>query len=83
MLCERQPFAHIIFVRGSPSDEAIISVKHMTLTPGFGPSYRCFLTLDGGAVEAQGRHVVGFPLDVEDTLVVPLSRLRLRKILGG
>lgn len=39
--------------------------------------------MDGGAVEAQRRHVVGLPLDVEDTLVVSLARLRLREVLGG
>lgn len=46
-------------------------------------SYRCFLTLDGGAVEAEGRHVVRLALDVEDALVVPLSRLGLGEVLGS
>lgn len=55
---------------------------HPTSPPPVLP-YRCFLTLDGGAVEAQRRNVVGLPLDVEDALVVPLARLRLREVLGG
>lgn len=42
----------------------------------------CFLTLDGSAVETQGRNTVGLPLDMEDTLIVPLPRLRLRQVLG-
>ncbi len=46
-------------------------------------THRCFLALDGGAVEAQGGHTVGLPLDVEDALIVPLSRLRLGQVLGG
>lgn len=46
-------------------------------------SYRCFLTLDGGAVEAEGGHVVGVALDVKDALVVPLSRLGLGEVLGS
>lgn len=46
-------------------------------------SYRCFLTLDGGAVEAKGGHIVGVALDVKDTLVVPLSRLGLGEVLGS
>lgn len=46
-------------------------------------SYRGFLTLDGGAVEAEGRHVVGVALDVKDTLVVSLSRLGLGEVLGS
>lgn len=46
-------------------------------------SYRCFLTLDGGAVEAQGGHIVGVTLDVKDALVVPLSRLGLGEVLGS
>lgn len=36
-------------------------------------THRCFLALDGGAVEAQGGDTVSLPLDVEDALVVPLS----------
>lgn len=50
---------------------------------GGGGSYRCFLTLDGGAVEAEGGHVVGLALDVKDALVVPLTRLGLGEVLGG
>lgn len=50
---------------------------------GGGGSYRCFLTLDGGAVEAEGGHVVGLALDVKDALVVPLSRLGLGEVLGS
>lgn len=46
-------------------------------------THRCFLALDGRAVEAQSGNAVGLPLDVEDALVVPLSRLRLRQVLGG
>lgn len=57
-----------------------------TVTPadqGGGVSYRCLLTLDGGAVEAEGRHVLGVALDVKDTLVVPLPRLGLGEVLGS
>lgn len=50
---------------------------------GGGVSYRCLLTLDGGAVEAEGRHVLGVALDVKDTLVVPLPRLGLGEVLGS
>lgn len=46
-------------------------------------SYRCLLTLDGGAVEAEGGHVVGLALDVKDTLVVPLTGLGLGEVLGS
>lgn len=46
-------------------------------------SYRCLLALDGGAVEAEGRNVVGVALDVKDALVVPLSRLGLGEVLGS
>lgn len=56
--------------------------SHLSIPPSVA-SYRCFLTLDGGAVEAQRWHVVGFPLDVEDALVVSLARLRLWEVLGG
>lgn len=44
---------------------------------------RCFLALDGAAVEAQRRNTVGLSLNVENTLVVPLSRLGLGQVLGG
>lgn len=55
----------------------------MTQPEGGRGSYRCFLTLDGGAVEAEGGHVVRLALDVEDALVVPLSRLGLGEVLGS
>lgn len=42
---------------------------------------RSFLALDGGAVESQCRHIVDLPLDVEDTLIVSLSRLGLWQVL--
>lgn len=45
-------------------------------------THRGPLTLDAGAVEAQGGDAVGGSLDVEDTLVVPLSRLGLRQVLS-
>lgn len=45
-------------------------------------SYRGLLTLNAAAVEPQGRDAVRGPLDVEDALVVPLSGLRLRQVLG-
>lgn len=46
------------------------------------PTYRAVLALHAGAVEAQRRHSVADPLDVEDALVPPLARLRLRQVLG-
>lgn len=45
-------------------------------------SYRGLLTLYAGAVEPQSRDTVCGALDVKDTLVVPLSRLRLRQVLS-
>lgn len=43
-------------------------------------SYRTVLALDTGAVEAQGGDPVDGPLDVEDTLIASLARLRLRQV---
>lgn len=43
-------------------------------------SYRAVLALDAGAVEAQGGHSVDGPLDVEDTLIASLARLRLGQV---
>lgn len=40
------------------------------------------LTLYAGAVEAQSRDAVLFALDIEDTFIVPLTRLGLWKIPG-
>ena len=45
-------------------------------------SYRAVLALHAGAVEAERCHSVADPLDVEDTLIPPLARLRLRQVLG-
>lgn len=44
--------------------------------------YRRFLTLYAGAVEPQSRDTVCAALDVEDALVVLLSRLGLWQVLG-
>lgn len=44
--------------------------------------YRGLLTLYAAAVEPQSRDAVRVALDVEDALVVLLSRLRLRKVLS-
>lgn len=46
------------------------------------PTYRAVLALHAGAVEAEGRHAVADPLDVEDALVAPLARLRLGQVPG-
>lgn len=59
-----------------------VLVTHSRAEEGRG-SYRCFLALDGGAVEAEGRYVVRLALDVKDALVVPLSRLGLGEVLGS
>lgn len=48
----------------------------------FSSPYRGLLTLYAGAVEPQSRDVVRAALDVEDTLVVPLSGLGLGQVLG-
>ncbi|TNN52293.1 hypothetical protein EYF80_037520 [Liparis tanakae] len=45
-------------------------------------TYRAVLALHAGAVEAQGGDPVADPLDVEDALVAPLTRLGLGKVLG-
>lgn len=45
-------------------------------------SYRGLLALYAGAVEPQSRDAVCAPLDVEDTFIVPLSRLGLGQVLG-
>lgn len=45
-------------------------------------SYRGLLTLDAAAVEPQRRNILRVPLDVENALVVPLARLRLRQVLS-
>lgn len=45
-------------------------------------TYHGLLTLYASAVEAQCSDTVLFPLDIEDTLVVPLARLGLRKVPG-
>lgn len=71
----------IYFVSGKLTESSWNTKQQ--LNKRVGPSYRCFLALDGSAVEAQGRHIVGLPLDVEDTLVVPLSWLWLREVLGS
>lgn len=44
--------------------------------------YHSLLTLYAGAVEPQSRDAVRVALDVEDALVVLLSRLRLGQVLG-
>lgn len=43
-------------------------------------SYRGVLALDAGAVEADRGDALNLALDVEDALVVLLSRLRLREV---
>lgn len=48
----------------------------------FFEAYRGLLTLDAAAVEPERGDAVCAALDVEDALVVPLSGLRLRKVLG-
>lgn len=44
--------------------------------------YHCLLTLYAGAVEPQSGDTVCVALDVEDTLIILLSRLRLGQVLG-
>ncbi len=44
--------------------------------------YRGLLTLYAGAVKPQSWDAVRVALDVEDTLVILLSRLRLGQVLG-
>lgn len=55
------------------------SLERITHRP---PTYRAVLALHAGAVEAEGRHAVADPLDVEDALVAPLARLRLGQVPG-
>lgn len=43
-------------------------------------AHRTVLALDAGAVETQGGHAVDRPLDVEDTLIASLARLRLGQV---
>lgn len=43
-------------------------------------SYRTVLALDAGAVESQGGDPVDRPLDVEDTFIASLARLRLGQV---
>lgn len=45
-------------------------------------THRGVLALHAGAVEAQGGNPLLGVLDVQDTLVASLSRLRLREVLG-
>lgn len=45
-------------------------------------AYRGLLTLYAGAVKPQSRDAVRVALDVKDALVISLSRLRLRQVLG-
>lgn len=49
---------------------------------GGGCTHRGVLALDAGAVEAQGSDTGGAARDVENALVVALSRLRLGQVLG-
>lgn len=58
-------------IRDSPGSQTLKDLTH-----------RGLLALDAAAVEPQSRDAVGAALDVEDTLVVPLSGLRLRQVLG-
>lgn len=46
------------------------------------PTHRAVLALHAGAVEAEGRHSVADPLDVEDALVASLARLGLGQVPG-
>lgn len=46
-------------------------------------THRGPLTLDAGAVEAQGGDAMFLSLHVEHTLVVPLARLGLGQVAGG
>lgn len=46
-------------------------------------SHRGVLTLDAGRVEADGRDPLDFALDVEDALVVLLTRLRLGEVTSS
>lgn len=46
------------------------------------PTYRAVLTLHAGAIEPKGSDSVANPLDVKDTLVASLARLRLWQVPG-
>lgn len=49
---------------------------------GCRPTHRAVLALHAGAVEAQSGDSVADTLDVEDTLVASLARLRLGQVSG-
>lgn len=46
-------------------------------------TYRCVLTLDRGAVKPQGWNPMFVSLDGQNTLVSPLTGLRLWEVLGS
>lgn len=78
--CRRRHTTCIYFVRSKDKLELMLvyfNLIHVEtqqqLNKRAEPSYHCFLALDGGAVEAQSRHIEGLALDVEDALIVLLS----------